>query len=130
MEIKIFLIALISIIILDAIFLGIVMKNIYKTELKSIATFKDGALQTRWIPIVLTYLILALGFTFFVSPMLDVSLGKSFLVGAIFGLVVYGVYDFTNYAIFQNYSLRIAVIDVLWGVLLNGIVATIASRFV
>lgn len=129
MEIKIFLIALVSIIILDAIFLGFLMKNVYKSELKSIATFKDGAIQTRWVPVIITYLILALGFTFFVSPMLSLSLYKSFLMGALFGLVVYGVYDFTNYAIFQNYTLKIAIIDVLWGILLNGIVAAIASRF-
>ncbi|HVY01386.1 MAG TPA: DUF2177 family protein [Candidatus Nanoarchaeia archaeon] len=130
MEIKIFLIALISIIILDAIFLGILMKNFYKTELKSIATFKSGSMQTRLVPIILTYLILALGFTFFVSPMLYASLYKSFLIGALFGLVVYGVYDFTNYAIFQTYTLRVAIVDIVWGVFLNGIVAMIASRFI
>lgn len=106
------------------------MKNFYKTELKSIATFKSGSMQTRLVPIILTYLILALGFTFFVSPMLYASLYKSFLIGALFGLVVYGVYDFTNYAIFQTYTLRVAIVDIVWGVFLNGIVAMIASRFI
>jgi uncharacterized membrane protein len=105
------------------------MKNTYKTELKNLATFKEGSMQTRLIPIILTYLILALGFSFFVSPLLSVSIYKSFLVGALFGLVVYGVYDLTNYAIFQNYTLKITIIDVVWGTFLNGIVAAIVSRF-
>jgi uncharacterized membrane protein len=31
------------------------------------------------------------------------------------GIAVYGIYDFTNYAIFKNYQLEFAVADTLWG---------------
>ena len=33
----------------------------------------------------------------------------------ILGSCVYGVFDFTNYAIFNNYTLFISIIDTLWG---------------
>lgn len=36
---------------------------------------------------------------------------EAFLLGA----SVYAVFDFTNYAIFKNYDLRIAIADTLWG---------------
>ena len=31
------------------------------------------------------------------------------------GLSIYGVYDFTNYALIQNYDLKFAIADTLWG---------------
>lgn len=37
-----------------------------------------------------------------------------------FGLVLYGVYDFTNLAMVSGWTLKVAVIDVLWGVVLGG----------
>lgn len=35
--------------------------------------------------------------------------------GFLFGFVLYGVFDFTNLAIFSDYSLNTAMIDMLWG---------------
>jgi len=35
--------------------------------------------------------------------------------GALFGLVVYGVYDFTNYSTLRQWPLVLALADVAWG---------------
>lgn len=35
--------------------------------------------------------------------------------GALFGLIVYGVFNATNIAMFTNYSKTTAIIDTLWG---------------
>jgi uncharacterized membrane protein len=32
-----------------------------------------------------------------------------------FGVSIYGVYDFTNYTMFENYDWKLAVADSLWG---------------
>ena len=34
------------------------------------------------------------------------------------GIVIYGVFDTTNYALFKNWSLITTIIDTLWGGLL------------
>jgi uncharacterized membrane protein len=41
--------------------------------------------------------------------------------GALVGLVIYGVYDFTNLAVFgQAYSLDLAFSDIAWGIFVMG----------
>ena len=40
---------------------------------------------------------------------------KSYTEAALYGLCVYTVYDMTNYTIFQQYDLKIAVVDMIWG---------------
>jgi uncharacterized membrane protein len=40
----------------------------------------------------------------------------------ILGLCIYGVFDFTNYAIFKNYNMFIGGLDMLWGGILYYVV--------
>jgi uncharacterized membrane protein len=46
----------------------------------------------------------------------------------ILGLCIYGVFDFTNYAIFKNYSMMIGLLDMLWGGVLYYIVTVITYK--
>jgi uncharacterized membrane protein len=41
------------------------------------------------------------------------------------GLAIYGVYESTNYALFKKWSLRLAIMDTLWGGALFGLTAAI-----
>ena len=43
---------------------------------------------------------------------------KSYTEAALYGLSVYAVYDMTNYAVFRDYDLKIAVTDMIWGAIL------------
>jgi uncharacterized membrane protein len=49
------------------------------------------------------------------------------LRGAALGAVVYGVYDFTNYATLVRYPLYMAVTDFLWGAVLFGTTAAVTK---
>ena len=49
--------------------------------------------------------------------------------GALFGLVVYGVYDFTNYATLRHWPFALTLVDVAWGTLASAVAAT-AARIV
>lgn len=40
----------------------------------------------------------------------------------ILGVCIYGVFDFTNYAIFKNYNMFIGGLDMLWGGILYYVV--------
>jgi uncharacterized membrane protein len=46
----------------------------------------------------------------------------------ILGLCVYGVFDFTNIAIFKNYNWITAIVDTLWGGILFYIVTMITYK--
>ena len=62
-----------------------------------------------------------LAHTTFETARLDSWIGQApGLQGAVYGLVLYGVYDFTNRAILEKWSLRLALADVAWGMVLNG----------
>lgn len=47
------------------------------------------------------------------------------LMGILYGLIIYGVYNFTNYATLYHYNLRVVAIDTMWG----GVVMGITSFF-
>jgi uncharacterized membrane protein len=49
--------------------------------------------------------------------------------GALFGLVVYGVYDFTNYSTLRQWPFVLTLVDVLWGAVASA-AASVAVRIV
>ena len=48
---------------------------------------------------------------------------KAAAAGALFGLIAYGIYDFTNLSTLRGYPLQLAVVDTLWGTFLCGMTA-------
>lgn len=129
MDIRLFLLGFFIFLIGDLIFLGLFMKDFWKKELGSSMRDKIN-FKSMLIPGVIVYFLLALGIMFFVLPMTnDINYLWSFLYGAIFGMIVYGVYDLTNYIIITNYSWRLVLIDIIWGSTISGI-SVIIIKFV
>jgi len=117
--IKTFAIALIFFCIIDFAWINYVAMPLYKQEL-------SGLMELKVIPAILFYIIYLLGLIFFViNPNQGSSLLKVFMIGALYGLVTYGTYDLTVYASLNIFSLKIVITDILWGMLLSGIVATL-----
>ena len=73
---------------------------------------------------------MALAISFFVAPKIESM--DSWLqvagVGAIMGIVVYGIYDFTNLAILKKYPLAFAVADMAWGTFAFTVVTLIVKK--
>lgn len=99
---------------------------------KSFYTSRVGHLMApspQLFPILLFYPLYALGLTLFVVlPAVQGghSIGKVFLLGAIFGLVAYGTYDLTNQATLRDWPTLVTVVDLAWGASLSGIVTSAA----
>ena len=53
------------------------------------------------------------------------SLLNIFIIGAFYGLVTYGTYDLTVYASLNIFNLKIVITDILWGMVLSGLVASL-----
>ena len=51
-----------------------------------------------------------------------------FLYGMFVGFIIYGVYNFTNYATIQKYSIKTVAADTLWGTLVFAVVSIICNQ--
>jgi len=115
-QIKLFIIALPVFLFLDFIWLGLLAKNFYKTEFGSLALRVGDRLAPNLPGAAVTYLVLVAGLVFLViNPNIGANLSKLLLTAAIFGLTVYGTYDLINYSTLVNWSVKLTIIDMVWG---------------
>ena len=106
--------AAVAFMVLDGIWLGLLMKNFYRDQLAPIVRLANGSIAPNWPAAVVVYVLLGTGIALLVIPRAPtVPLAAAY--GALFGLVVYGVYDFTNYSTLRQWPLVLALADVTWG---------------
>jgi uncharacterized membrane protein len=108
--------------VLDGVWLGVLMKTFYRDQLAAIARLKDGGFAPVWSAVAPVYVLLAIGVAVFVVPR-AADAWSAAKYGALFGLVVYGVYDLTNYSTLTQYPLAIAVVDICWGTFATAVCA-------
>ena len=110
-----FAIALVGFPVLDGLWFGVLMNTFYREQLSAIARMQDGRLAPIWSAVVPVYILIALGLAVFVIPRApDVWAAAKY--GALFGLVVYGVFDLTNYSTLAQYSPVLTIVDLGWGI--------------
>ena len=132
-NLKLFWIVLFVVLLLDFLWLGVVMTKFYSQELGELARRQGTTLAPRWGAALLVYLLIPAGIVLFVRPSLGVqaTVWEAFGRGALFGLVLYGVYDLTNLAVLDKWSVRMTATDIAWGCFLcgsSGIVVWLAAR--
>ena len=115
-------IGLVTTALLDALWLGLVMHEFYKVQLGPIARMTGDSMTPIWPAAALVYVAIVTGIQLFVLPRVaDTAPAASGLAwGALFGLVVYGLYDLTNYATLNRWSLVLTVVDIAWGAAICG----------
>jgi uncharacterized membrane protein len=106
--------ALLTIGLLDAFWLGFVARDFYRTEMASVA-----APEVRYLPALLFYLLYPVGLLALAFWPAPPDLGTAVLRAALVGLVAYATYDLTNLATLEQWSWRLAAVDVAWGTLLS-----------
>ena len=116
----------IAFMVLDGVWLGVLMKNFYRDQLAQIVRLANGGIAPNWPAAFVVYVLLGTGIALFVIPRASTaSLAAAY--GALFGLVVYGVYDFTNYSTLRQWPLVLALADVAWGAVASA-AAAVAVR--
>jgi len=109
-----FLFPYVLFILLDIIFWSI---NNELIELQ-IIDVQRTAMKIRGFAAVLCYLVIAFAFYWFI-----LKNRRSVLDAALFGGVVNGIFELTNYAILKHWGWKMVVLDTLWGAFLWGFVA-------
>lgn len=120
-EAKLFLWVFSLLVAFDALWIGVFAKNFYRSQIGELfrATICWPAAITVWV-------LLAAGLIFFVLPraFLATTL-HAFLYGAFYGLIVYGVYDLTNFAMLAHWPVAVTIVDVAWGSFVHGILTVL-----
>ena len=101
-----FLASAFILLLLDYIYLNII-KDFFS---KQIQTVQGSKLEVNFLGVAFCYIFLIFGINYFIiKPHKSVS--DAFLLG----LIIYGVYETTNYALLKNWSILTVIVDTLWG---------------
>ena len=125
--ITLFLVTMMSVFIMDMIWLGLIAKNIYAQHIGLLLRKSGDAMSPIWWAAILVYVFITIGILFFVLPKAQGNYLIALSGGVMLGLVTYGIYDFTNYSILGNWPLKITVIDFIWGMVLCGLSSLFAT---
>lgn len=114
---------LLSLVVIDLIWLLGIAKNLYRDEMGSLMASEPKLLAGLGF-----YLLYALGASIFV--IIPAISKQSWLYavqyGALFGLFCYMTYDLTNLAVIRDFPVRLAFIDIAWGSAVTAVSAIIA----
>ena len=93
----------------DFVYLNVI-KDYFLNQIKLVQVSEP---KVNFLGVALCYIFLIAGINYFIIKPRK-SVNDAFLLG----IVIYGVYETTNYALFKNWSIFTVIIDTLWGGLL------------
>jgi uncharacterized membrane protein len=100
------LVSAIVLVSIDFIYLNII-KDFFGKQIQSV---QGSKLEVNFLGAAICYILLIVGINYFIiKPRKSVS--EAFLLG----IIIYGVYETTSYALFKNWSILTVIIDTLWG---------------
>jgi uncharacterized membrane protein len=115
-------VSILTLIVLDLLWILFFMNKKYQTQVLDV---QGSKMVVNKITAIYAYILMIVGLVVFVLPNIrkGTELKDSLMYGFLFGIILYGVYDFTNSTIFKNWNTTLAYIDIAWG----GFVFFIAS---
>jgi uncharacterized membrane protein len=100
------LISSICFILIDSIYLNLI-KGYFS---KQIATVQGSEPKINYVGAALCYLFLIIGLNYFI-----IKPNKSVKEAFLLGIVIYGVFETTNYALFKKWNIFTVILDTVWG---------------
>lgn len=113
-------ITLVTLLALDACFIGIT-KDIWYLQ---VASVQRVSMQPRILGAIVSYLCMTIGLWYFI-----LRDRRSVWEAMLLGMVTIGVFDSTNYTIFKKWKWQMAVMDTLWGGALFAITTMVVYWF-
>lgn len=100
--------------LIDNIFIQLVTKKLFSVIIQNIQGTK---MNVKIVPSLLVFIVGAFGLTYFIYDKIRSThiYTDSLKYAFVFGLVTYAIFDLTNMAIFNNWSIGPAIIDMIWG---------------
>lgn len=118
----IYLVSLVTLVLLDYLWLGIIMRSWYVDAFGSLMRASIGYGYAG-----VFYILYAVGIVYFcIIPGFQAgAVGVVFMRGVFLGGLCYMTYDLTNAATLQDFPVSIIVPDILWGAAVTGVVAVV-----
>ena len=114
------LVSAVIFIILDFVYLNVI-KGYFDNQIKSV---QGSPIKINYLGAAMCYILLIVGINYFIiKPRKSVS--DAFLLG----IIIYGVYETTNYALLKNWKILTVIIDTLWGGILFAATTYIVNLF-
>lgn len=113
------LVSAITMVSLDYVYLSL-MKGYFANQVQKI---QGSPLKMNVLAAAICYIFLILGLNYFIIKPKR-SLQDAFLLG----LVIYGVYETTNWALFEKWSIMSVIIDTLWGGVLFALTTFVSTQ--
>lgn len=110
----------------DYVYLTTLAAKLFGKQVKDI---QGSSLKVNMLGACITYLIMLISVMTLAVPHVrkEKLIQDSLYYGGLLGLAMYGVFDFTNLAIFKDYKMSNAIVDTLWGMVLITIVTYVGS---
>jgi len=126
---KVFLALIPVVVMIDYLWLARIMGDFYRSELSVLVRKQGSALDPVLWAAVMVYLCIPAGIVLFVLPRVSMQNMpvSSLFWGFVFGIVLYGTYDMTNYSLLKDWPLKVAIVDILWGGTLCAVSTFIAA---
>ena len=111
----------------DLLWIGVIAAPIYRTQLGPVLVSGQEMGAPQIVAALATWLVITFALAWFAMP----ERGQSWLValggGAMLGFIMYAVYDLTNLAVLRGWTLKVTVIDILWGTSICACVAVLMN---
>jgi uncharacterized membrane protein len=123
MFLKLYIIAFIVFLAIDAFWLGLVAPKFYKTHIGHLM-----ASSPNFIAALIFYLLFIVGIVYFVliPGVTNGDIKTVILSGFLFGLITYATYDLTNLATLEKWPITVTVVDMIWGSFLTTLVSVVS----
>lgn len=122
---KSLLVLIITVLALDFIGLTYLFNDVWNNQILLIQSKK---LKVNPYGAIFSYIFLIMGLIIFVKPLVKNN-RDCVKYGALYGLVVYGVFDMTNLAILEDYKVSTALIDISWGMFVSTIALYLSTVY-
>ena len=103
---------------LDLLFLGIVAKSFFTSQVG------DMLGEVRLAPAVLFYCLYIAGILIFVSASADATWRSALLYGALFGFFCYATFELTSLSLLKHWTWPVVVVDIAWGTFVTATAGT------
>ena len=103
---------------LDFLFLGILAKGFFTSQVG------DMLGEIKVAPALLFYLLYIVGVLIFVSGGAGATWQSTLGYGALFGLFCYATFDLTSLSLLKHWSWPVAAVDVSWGAIVTAVSST------
>ena len=119
---KIICIVTFLVLTIDIIWITLVMGKQYSIMIGDI---QNTSMLIRLLPTILSYFTIIIPIVLFVIPRIskETILLDSIIYGGIMGFLMYGMFSFTNYALIRNWTVKVVLLDIVWGSFLYSIVS-------